>query len=223
MRPMRSLLELVVPAACAACGSIGSVVCGDCVGTFAPAGDPRDRFVAADRGIVIGQDLQLAIAAFAYEGAMRRSLQRLKYGGMARVADPLASAAAPAFERLSAIVGDPLLVPVPLHPTRLRQRGYNQARLLADALGAATGLPVEERLIRSRETTRMHGLDRAARLRNLMEAFAATASASPQDTNRTFVIVDDILTTSATLEACASVLARAGCGQVAGFAIAREI
>ena len=221
---MRSLLELMVPAACAACGGIGSVLCGECIDTFVPASDPRDRFVAADRGAVIGQDLQLAIAAFAYGGAIRRSLQRLKYGGVARVAEPLARAAAPAFERLSAIVGDAVLVPVPAHPTRLRQRGYNQAHLLADALGSLAGLPVEERIVRSRETTRQHGLDRAARLHNLREAFAAPKLPRAQrDTQRTVVIVDDILTTSATLEACAAALTRTGCGPVAGFAIAREV
>jgi ComF family protein len=223
MRPLRSLLELVVPVACASCGGVGSVLCAGCVGAFAPASDPRDRFIAADRGVVIGQDLQLAMAAFAYGGAVRRALQRLKYGGVARVAQPLADAASASLERLTALAQRPVLVPVPLHPTRLRQRGYNQARLLAEALGATSGLLVEELIIRSRETTQMHGLDRAARLRNLMEAFAPAASASPQDANRTFVVVDDILTTSATLEACASVLVRAGCGPVVGFAIAREI
>ena len=223
MAALGSLLDLLVPAACAGCGRLSGILCRPCRDSFVPAGDPRDRFLAADRGIVIGQALTLAIAAFAYVGPMRNALQRLKYGGASRVAAPLARAALPAAEHLLAVTDARVtLVPVPIHPSRLRQRGYNQARLLAGALGALSGLAVEERIVRSRETTRQHGLDRAARLRNLKEAFAPAPTTS-RDPERPIVIIDDILTTSATLEACASVLRQAGSTTVYGFAVAREI
>jgi ComF family protein len=169
---------------------------------------------------VIGDALELAIAAVAHAGPARRSLQRLKYGGAARLAVPLAGAALPALEALLTLAGPQPLVPVPVHPARLRQRGYNQARLLADELGRAAGLQVIDLLERRRETARQHGLGRVARLHNLRGAFAV------RDGHRapaTAILVDDILTTSATLEACAQTLRRAGSKHVFGFAIAREV
>jgi len=169
----------------------------------------------------MGEALELAIAAFVHEGAMRRALQRLKYGGAARLAAPLAREALPALADLLALVpGGAVLVPVPVHPVRRRQRGYNQAALLARELGARAGVPVEEILIRTRETARQHGLSRAARLHNLRGAFDAQRAPPP---GATVVLVDDILTTAATLEACAEVLRSRGAARVLGFAVAREV
>jgi ComF family protein len=107
-----------------------------------------------------------------------------------------------------------------VHPERLRQRGYNQAALIARELGSRAGLAVREILVRTRPTTRQHGLSRAARLQNLRGAFGLRA-APPQ--SGTVLLVDDILTTAATLEACAEVLRAGGAPRVVGFAIAREV
>ena len=170
--------------------------------------------------MVVGDALLLARAAFAHAGPMRRALQRLKYGGAARLATPLAHAAVPALRTLLAVSGPAVLVPVPVHPARLRQRGYNQAALLAGVLAAQTQLPVTELLIRKRATTRQHGLTRAARLHNLRGAFAVRGG---RRIPASVILVDDILTTSATLEACAAVLRSAGVSSVFGFAIAREV
>ncbi len=179
-----------------------------------------DRFFAPDAGVVIGDALELALAAFAYEGVLRRTLQRLKYGGAARMAVPLAEASVPALGTLLAISGNVALVPVPVHVVRLRERGYNQAGLLAAELGKRARLPVADILARPRPTTKQHRLDRAGRLRNLRDAFALSAEARPPPAA---ILVDDILTTSATLEACASVLRAAGTRRVYGFAIGREV
>ena len=111
------------------------------------------------------------------------------------------------------------LVPVPVHRERMRERGYNQAELIARALGAAVGLPAVDLLERVRPTTKQHRLDRAARLANLRAAFAVRPRAPPP----AVIVVDDIMTTTATLEACASVLRAAGVHDVYGFAVAREI
>jgi ComF family protein len=182
--------------------------------------DPADRFFAADAGIVIGDALELAVAAFAYEGALRRALQRLKYIGASRVADALAEVALPALAPLLAVSGPAALVPVPVHVSRQRERGYNQAALLASALGQRARLPVADVLVRPKPTTKQHRLDRAGRLRNLRGAFTLGDSArSPP----VAIVIDDILTTSATLEACASVLRDGGTEHVYGFAIGREV
>jgi ComF family protein len=215
------LLELLLPPACAGCGRYGELFCARCRRTLRAARTPDDRFSAADPGIVVGEMLELAMAAFVHEGAMRRALQRLKYGGAARLAACLADLSQPAFVDLLHL-GDhlPLVVPVPVHPDRLRQRGYNQAALLARELAAWNGVSMAESLVRVRPTTRQHGLGRAARLHNLRSAFGPR---DPPPAGRTVVLVDDILTTSATLEACAEVLRASGATRVLGFAVAREV
>jgi ComF family protein len=214
------LLEVLLPPACAGCGRFGHRVCEDCLAGFQPASAPADRFAAADPGTLVGDALELAVAAFAHAGMLRRALQRLKYGGSGRIAAPLGRAAAPTLVALMRVCGALPLVPVPVHEARMRQRGYNQAALLASALGRETGLPVVDILQRPRPTARQHGLGKAARLHNLRGAFALRDGARPPPG---VILVDDILTTSATMEACAQVLCEAGAASVYGFAIAREV
>jgi ComF family protein len=181
---------------------------------------PIDRFVAADAGVVIGSHLALGIGAFAYEGPLRGALAQLKYEGAGRVAALLAGAALPRFRELVRLTGAAVLVPVPVHVERLRARGYNQAALIAGELGRASGLPVRNVLVRARSTTKQHRLDRAGRLRNIRGAIAMAPGAHAP---RAVIVVDDIITTSATLDACAAVLLEAGAETVYGFAVAREV
>ena len=214
------LLELLLPNACAGCGRYGELLCGGCLATMRRAGAEADRFAAADSGVVVGDAIELAMAAFAHEGTARRVLQRLKYGGAGRLAIPLARAAGPALTSLVALSGPAPLVPVPVHAMRRRQRGYNQAELLSIELGRLARLPVLDVLVRHRPTTRQHGLGRSARLHNLRGALAIRTGARPP---AVAIVVDDILTTSATLEACAETLRRHGTSRVFGFAVAREV
>lgn len=214
------LLQLLLPDACAGCGRYGDLLCGVCEASLRRASADADRFAAADPGIVVGDALNLAMAAFIHEGTMRRVLQRLKYGGAGRLAGPLARAATPTLIALVAQSGPAPLVPVPVHAMRRRQRGYNQAELLAAHMGRLAGLPVLDLLERHRPTVRQHGLGRAARLQNLRGALAVRSAARVPDVA---IVVDDILTTSATLEACAETLRRHGASRVYGFAVAREV
>jgi ComF family protein len=215
-----AILDLLFPPACSGCGTYGQALCTRCRGAFRPASTPRDRFVAPDPAVVVGDELEVALAAFAYEGVLRRTLSRLKYGSAARLARPLAEAAAPLLAPLVLQHAGATLVPVPVHRDRLRQRGYNQAALLARQLARELGLPTADVLARARPTGQQHRLNRAERLRNLHGAFAvrADARAPPRA-----ILVDDILTTSATLEACAATLRESGCERVVGVAIAREL
>jgi ComF family protein len=214
------LLDLVLPPACAGCGSASGPWCAECGSSLRPASDPGEWFLRADPGVVVGDALEVAIAAYAYEDRLRRALARLKYGATPRVAAPLAEAAARHAKRLLGAIGPATLVPVPVHPDRLKDRGYNQAALLAAELSTRIGQPAAELLVRQRPTEKQHRLNRMARLRNLEGAFAMALARKPPPT---VLLVDDILTTSATLEACARVLRAAGCERVGGFAIAREL
>ncbi|HEX5040835.1 MAG TPA: phosphoribosyltransferase family protein [Candidatus Limnocylindria bacterium] len=214
------LLDLILPPACAGCGQVGWVLCDRCRRAFRPPFDAGDRFVAADAGIALGDALLLALTAFRYEGPLRKSLAALKYTGASRVARPLADASVPALRRLAGISGPAILVPVPIHAERRRIRGYNQAELLARGLASAVQLPMASLLVRKRETTKQHRLDRAARLANLRDAFRPTARLAE---GTAVIVVDDIVTTTATLEACASALREAGAEAVYGFAVAGEV
>lgn len=212
-----ALLDLLLPPACAGCGAPGALVCRVCLARFRPPSAANARFVTAESGTVVGDALLLAVAAFAYEGPLRRALAAVKYGGAARVARQLADASRPALAELQRVSGPATLVPVPLHLERLRTRGYNQAELVSRAL-ASRESPTRNSLRRVRPTTRQHRLDRMARLQNMRGAFE---SVGPVPT--AVILVDDILTTAATLEACAAVLRAAGTEAVYGFAIAREV
>jgi ComF family protein len=147
-------------------------------------------------------------------------MHRLKYTGASRVAEPLAACAEAALHRLLNISGPATLVPVPVSEARRRRRGYNQAALIARALARRSGVAVAETLARSRETQAQHRLDRAARARNLRGAFTVDA---PGPVPKDVILVDDILTTGATLDACSEVLLAVGARTVYGFAIAREV
>jgi ComF family protein len=211
-------MDLLLPPACAGCGRLGALLCRFCQRRLRQPSDERDRFVTHDSGVIIGDALAASLAAFAYEGPMRRALAALKYTGSSRLAPVLSELALPTFDRLLAISGPTALVPIPVHRDRLVDRGYNQAALIADAFARPRRLRVMPLLERVRPTTKQHRLNRVARLANLRGAFAATGRAPP-----VVILVDDIITTTATLEACAAVLRDAGCSAVYGIGVAREV
>lgn len=217
---MARLLDLLLPPACAACDARGAVVCDRCLAAIRPLADPRDRFVLADPSCYVGEQVILGMAAFAYEGPVRRALHRLKYAGARDVAAVLADRAQPVGAALFAITGPATLLPVPATPERERRRGYNQAELVARAVGAAARMPAACLLARSRDTAAQHRLDRAARRSNLRGAIGLRPGASVPER---VILVDDILTTGATLEACAEALLAAGAREAYAFAIAREV
>jgi ComF family protein len=119
-------------------------------------------------------------------------------------------------------VGGDLLVPVPIHPERLRSRGYDQAELLAVAAGRHLGLPVVRALRRTLVTTAQHRLDRAGRAANVGHAFGLDPQHAAAVRGRWVVLIDDIVTTGATLSGCAAGLLEGGATAAAGLAVARE-
>jgi ComF family protein len=152
-------------------------------------------------------------AALEYEGPARAIVGALKFRGALGLAEPMAAlmvAAAPV-ERLR---GE--LVPVPLHAARRRRRGYNQAERLAQALGRRTGLAVVDCLSRGGANLRQVGRDRTARLAGPSGSISA-GTPVPESA----VLVDDVMTTGATLAACAAALRAAGSEEVSALGFAR--
>lgn len=156
---------------------------------------------------------------FEYGGAMATAIGRLKYGDRADLGPRLGRAMLPAAERLAGKVD--VVVPVPLHPRRLAERGYNQAALLARPVTRALGARSAPRaLVRHRDTPRQAQLDRAERLVNVRQAFAVTHRASIRGAR--VLLVDDVRTTGATLEACTTALEAAGARDVLALVLAQR-
>lgn len=213
------LLDLAFPAVCLGCGREGTALCGPCGRVLvARAGEPAGTLVGMPSDVPL-PIVQLEWCA-PYGGLVRDALHALKYGGEQRLAAPLGTAAAARW-REAAIGGD-LLVHVPIHPARRAARGYDQAELLAGAAAARLGLPAVAALRRDRATTPQYELGRDRRTDNVAAAFAVDPRQRAAVAGRWVVLVDDVVTTGATLAACAEALLDAGAAAVSAVTVARE-
>jgi ComF family protein len=211
-------LDLALPAACAGCRAEGPALCDAC----APAFDVR---LSAEPGVPLGLPadipaplLQLEWCA-PFAGSVRGALHELKYAGERRLARPLGEAIARRWMRVGQ--GATMVVPVPVHATRERQRGYDQAALIAEAAAARLNFPCVRALERARATVAQFELGRDERSSNVTGAFRLRSGAGPVD-GRWILLVDDVVTTGSTLAACATALEEAGALAVSAIAVARE-
>ena len=219
------LLDLVLPPRCGGCGALGRWICPRCFERIRRLEEPLCRRCGRElefrcQGCPCASRLRHLArlrAAAAYEGPLERAVHRFKYRGWRSLAPVLAALLA---ARL-AVDGLPasLVVAVPLHPARRRRRGYNQAELLAAELRRALGLRAPPgALVRLRDTRPQVGLDRLRRAANVAGAFRWTGEFG---NGEPVLLVDDVVTTGATLEAAAAALAEAGFGRITGIALAR--
>lgn len=216
---MRFILDLLLPPRCPGCHREGHVLCQACEAPLwrridEPAGVPVGAPAVLPANLV-----QLEWCA-TYSGPIRAALHALKYRGERRLTVPLAGALAARWARVGA--GGELLTWVPVHASRLRERGYDQAEELARAAARQLGWPVEAVLERRQRTTAQHTLDQSARASNTASVFGVPDGMVDLVQGRWVVIVDDIVTTGATLSGCAGALLAAGAVAVSGLCVARD-
>lgn len=225
-RIYRQVLDVFLPPRCAVCNKVGTWLCDQCAQQI-PLFDAQicpqcGRPANSQYPCRICQDTPLHVApiraAYLFEGNIRDVIHVLKYRGARKVADVLGTPMATAWRR-HAMRSD-VLIPVPLHPDREIQRGYNQAVLIAKALGREIGIPVlTQAVVRARATATQTKLNRQERRANVSGAFTCIAGAA--FVGKQVTLVDDVATTGATLNACADVLLAKGAQSVSAFTLAR--
>jgi ComF family protein len=227
----RWALDFALPPRCAGCGTIVAEIhsfCSDCWKQIEflghsgckTCGIPLAATDAETCAPCLAKPPRIARtrAAVAYDELSRSLAIRLKYGRKVAIARTMARYMAP----LVASDGDPILVPVPLHRTRLWQRGFNQSALVARELSRRLGIKADPMLLRRiRRTPPLKGMSPLQRRKTVAGAFRVRDKSAVA--GRTVVLVDDVLTTGSTADACARTLKRAGAARVELVSWARVV
>lgn len=233
------LLDLVFPRRCVACRRAGGVLCAECAATMRAPRAPlcvrcgaslahlrvsATEFPGDECGACRSGHAPVALdglrAAAVYEGATRAAIIALKYGQMRAAAGPLGVLLAEECARQG--WRPDVIVPLPLGADRRRERGYNQAELLARSCGHRLDIPVlADVLLRTRETLPQVRLSREMRRSNVQGAFALASSRAAHVAGRRVLMIDDVTTTGSTLDAAASALRAGHPAALWGLAVAR--
>jgi ComF family protein len=228
------ILDLVYPPRCLVCRELGpEILCAACRNDFSPLEPPLcsrcgDMIASTPMGLCVPCQrttyyFHQARAAGRYDGALRRAILALKYGSRRKLAEPLGKYLADYLraEEYGGLTSD-IIVPVPLHPSRQRDRGFNQSALLAHAVGCALDLPVAGDVLRRvRKTRPQVGLTTAERTKNVRGAFRVADHSVVS--GRSILLIDDVLTTLNTVDECARMLAAAGARRIDVAGVARGL
>ncbi len=208
-------INILIPSICPVCGRHPAVhphpVCRSCAGALqSPASGIRTTAV----------NLRAVWSCCWYHGKSAECVRLLKYGGKRKMMN--------VFNEMigSFLAGKPdldaaeLIIPVPVHWSRLHGRGYNQALLIARSVSETASIPISRNgLIKIRNTPPQAGITKKRRIRNLKDSFLAPDRLSL--VGKSVLLVDDVITTGATMETCAAELLKAGVREVLGFTIAK--
>jgi ComF family protein len=228
---IQQTLDLLFPPTCALCKKSGSILCPDCQQSL----HLQESYVRCTHCHSIVEQNGHCLACRSHQlklnglraygrhqNTLRNCIHALKYDGQTRLAQPLGALLAQTYRR-HGMQAD-FLVPLPLHAIRQKQRGYNHAVLLAQACAEELGVPVYEDLVmRHRATAAQVGLSSQQRHQNVVGAFSCVSTVTTRTIfKRSIIIIDDVCTTGATLEACAETLFSAGAHSVWGLVLARS-
>ena len=220
------LLDWLYPPTCIACRTLialndppprDMLLCRKCQTLFEPISSP----ICKNCGIPTEYDVERCVscfgktfhfasnrAVFVYDDLMRDLLHDLKFRQKKQIAESLGKLWAVHTD----IPPDVILVPLPLHPKKQRERGFNQAEVLTRRLSQRLGIPIENTLVRLLDTPPQSGLHPRMRIENVAGAFGIAPGVSVQ--GKSYIIIDDIYTTGASLNECAKVLKDAGAAEV---------
>lgn len=215
----RALLDVLYPLECAGCGGTGKIICDSCAKQLPWLVPPFCRVCAAHSESELCQACRDTVrhfdgvrAPFRYEGSVRQAILALKYGGIRAAAAQLGNTLADYLE------GNPLpgeiVAPVPMHASRRRERGYNQAELLAERVARQCGIWYQpDTLLRTRRVDPQAGIGSGiGRAANVADSVAVSGGSDLKD--KRVILVDDVATTGSTLDTCAAVLKEAGAASV---------
>ncbi len=218
-RAGRTLLDVLYPFECAGCGGSGKIICDGCAEDLAELVAPYCRVCSAYSVSEIcqacaqsGRRFEGVRAPFRYEGTIRQAILALKYGGIKAAAPQLGDMLA-CYLQANPLPGD-ILAPVPMHASRRRERGYNQAELLARRVAERCGIPFQpDLLVRTRRVDAQAGMSSAVnRAANVADSVAVSQRGDVS--GQRVVLVDDVATTGSTLDNCAAALKEAGAASV---------
>ena len=228
---LQQYLDILFPVHCAGCQRIGNVLCSSCLAKIQPLPSPICDFCGTPLSTYgVCKNCQYHLpklsgqrAVSLYQEPLRGCIHGLKYDGNIRLAVPLGLLLAQAYRRYN--MQADMLIPVPLHSERQQQRGFNHASLLAEVCSENIGVPMNDNiLVRHRATVAQVDLHPRERYQNVAGAFACSSTSAKNLLNgRSILIIDDVSTTGATLEACATPLFAAGAKEVWGLVLARPL
>ncbi|OHA62151.1 MAG: hypothetical protein A2117_02055 [Candidatus Wildermuthbacteria bacterium GWA2_46_15] len=204
---METVLDVVLPRSCLGCGREGKYICEQC-----------DLFLSEAPTIFPKGDLEEVVSGWEYDGLIKDIISKIKYDGMFDAINELVEKALAIKEPFWP--AGTVVTFVPLFKKRERERGFNQAKLIAKKLGGMTGKDVLPFLEKIKDTRSQTELDKVERLANVKGSFRKKEGAvCPNNV----LLVDDVWTSGATMRECAKVLRRAGVKKVFGFTLARTI
>ena len=225
-RAYQVMLDLLFPPRCVGCSCWGDWFCDTCLGEIRRPEPPLCRTCGreiAEPGLCAGCCLSPppidGIRAPAFlDGPLRKAIHAFKYDGL-RALSPALGRILTEYWLEHPLPAD-VIVPVPLHPSRQRRRGYNQSSLLARELAKASGVPMDEHCLRRTRPTRPQvGLNAQQRQNNVAGAFLCV---DDRVANQRILLIDDVCTTASTLIACATTLRSHGALSVWGLTLARD-
>jgi ComF family protein len=223
---LRVCADVVFPPVCHSCNASlprgDSVACPSCLRAILQVDEWDDAYREAFAGLNEDRTVSDFVAAwyFEREGPLRTLMHRLKYGGMTSIGVEFGRGLGERIREAGLGESD-IVVPVPLHASRMRERGFNQCEHIARGVSAVTGCPLRTGVLRrTRFTPSQTSLGHVERRENVRDAFALPPHAGRTVAGKTVLLVDDVVTTGATMRSCAGVLRRAGARAVIACAVA---
>ena len=224
----KTALDLLFPLRCIECGKEGSLICPDCRNGLSWIHQPVCPFCGVDKPLdtpctscpAFRPVIDGMRSPFRFEAVIRSAVHQLKYRNLRAIAIPLAKMMAD-FLSDNPLPYD-IIVPVPLHNKRLRERGYNQSELLAKEIGKLTGVPIDKDSLTRHRHTPAQAMTKSVKERHSNPDGAFTCR-NKSVCGKKVLLIDDVATSGATLDACASALKSAGAVSVWGLTLARDI